>query len=121
MTMDTTLRPLARKLVDGFGKAVTLRRIASGTYDPTTGAISGSVTTDFEIRGVVRSLEDGHVKNTLVETGDLEVTIAAEGLPVEPSANTDSIVMDNGTWAVVSVEPIFSGELAALYNLVVRK
>jgi hypothetical protein len=73
------------------------------------------------VKGVVRSLQDGHVKNTLVETGDLEVTIAADGLAIMPSVNTDSVVMDGANWAVMTVEPIFSGELAALYNIIVRK
>lgn len=121
MTLDSTLRPLARRLVDSFGKAITLRRVSKGTYDPATGSLTGQTTADYPTNGVVRALEEKHLKNTLVEAGDMEITVAADGLDIAPDPSTDLVIVGLDTWDIISVEPIFSGELVALYNLIVRK
>ena len=38
--LDETFRPLATRLVARAGTALTLRRIGTPTYDPSTGSVS---------------------------------------------------------------------------------
>ena len=42
--LDAKARATALKLLNKFGKSVTLTIVTEGTYDPTTGEVSGSST-----------------------------------------------------------------------------
>jgi hypothetical protein len=45
-------------LVRDFGESLTLRKVTTdGTYDPTTGAVDGSASTDYTVTGYFYNYE----------------------------------------------------------------
>jgi len=117
--LDKRMRALGQRLVDAYGKPVTLRRTTS-TYDPATGTTSTS-TTNYSVNGVLEGYEDSRIDGTVVQAGDLRVTIPAQNLAIAPSMETDALVIGSGTWTLVNVRPTYSGEQVAIYELQVRQ
>lgn len=117
--LDARMRSLAERLVDKFGKPVTLRRTSS-TYNPVTGTTS-ETTANHAVNAVVELYEDRLIDGSLVQVGDMRVTVPAASLSVEPSTTTDTLILDGDTWQLVRVLPVWSGEQVATYQLQVRK
>ena len=123
MTLDTTARATAYRLTQSFGKDVTLRRIAKTTYDPSTGAGGEDATpVDYIVKVTPPSdymLTD--VGGTLIESGDMVVSMPALNAPVEPDEDTDKVIVDKEVWNVKAVGRLWSGELVAMYNLLLTR
>jgi hypothetical protein len=66
-----------------FGGVATIRRVATGSYDPAAGTIA-ETNTDTTVRGV---LEDVNIRevNELVQAGDKRLIIAAADLTTAPT------------------------------------
>jgi hypothetical protein len=116
--LDTRARATAERMIDKFGKAMTLRREVVGTYDPSTGA-AAVVPTDYAVVGVVTQPSVAMLSAGLAQGGDLVVMLAAQATDVVPQAG-DVLVMNLESWQVMSVRSMFSGELVATYELLAR-
>lgn len=118
--LDTRMRATASRLINKFGATMTLRRQA-GVYDPATGK-NTETATDYAIVGSPPSPVDlRRVDGEMIKQGDAETILAASDLTVAPDQTTDHIVFAGETWSVVAVEPIYSGEQVAAYQLRLRK
>jgi hypothetical protein len=117
--LDTSARALSVKLLDKFGKSITLQSIVEGAYDPVTGDMAANTVTTSYPLAVVGDFKGLALASGVIQYGDRKVTIAASGsvLPLP----TDKVIIDTETYNVISVKSIWSGELAALYELQVRK
>lgn len=117
--LERRLRAAATRLIARHGKAVTLRRTVR-SYDPATGQ-TGETVTDFPVTASPpESFDLRHIDGTLVRAGDAVISLAADGLAVAPSAETDSVLLDGATWTVVQVARRYAGEAPALYTLHLR-
>lgn len=58
-----------------------------------------------------RNLDPGQ----LTADGEMYIAIAAYGLAFTPTVN-DSVTIDSVLWTVTSVQPVYAGELVALYS-----
>lgn len=119
MTLDTRARATADKLLDKFGKSVTLTSIIEGSYDPTTGEMGAGATTSTMHTAIIKDYNGIDFISGVVQAGDRKVMIAALGAPTPQPA--DKITIDNEVYQVISVRYIWSGELPALYEMQVRK
>lgn len=118
--LDKKARATAQRLVDKYGKAITIRRTVS-SYDPATGTET-TTNTDYSTKTAPpENYRLDQIDGTLVKRGDQRLLVAAQGLSIEPSAQTDSVIMDATTWAVVAVEAIWSGEQVAGWYIQVRR
>lgn len=117
--LDDRLRPAAARLIDRTGKAMTLRRVTSGGYNPATGAVA-ETTEDTALKGVIEDYAVERVDGGLIRQGDRQVTLAAEPLQVEPAPG-DTMLIDGVTHMVVSVSATYSGDQPALYRLHIRR
>ena len=118
--LDGVLRPLAKSLFADIGKEVTLRRDNGTVFDPVTGTTAPDIE-DFTITvtpptSYSRELVDG----TLVQTSDLQVSMAAQDAPTVPTL-VDQILIDGTEYSIQAVEPIYSGDLPAFYRIQVRR
>lgn len=122
--LDTLALNQGLALLSKFGKALTLSRTTVGTYDPdslTTAA--GSTLTSpaygiidaYSLQGFGSAYQQG-----LVHTGDQKALVAAKGLTFDP-AEGDTLTVGGVIWTVVRVQPIWSGEKVALWDLQVRR
>lgn len=57
---------------------------------------------------------------SLIQTHDLRVTIAAEGLPVVPST-AGTLLIDSEVYQIVRVTPVYYGTEVGHYDLQVRR
>lgn len=116
--LDKIAGPLAVKLINKFGKAITLIRVSEGTYDPATATTTNTETSET-INGVLEDYRPYDLANGLAAVGDKKITVAAKGLTV-PNL-TDAVTVDSVRYAIVSRQTIYSGELPALYILQARQ
>lgn len=117
--LDTKMRATAQRLVDKFGKPVTLRRTTS-TFDPDTGTTTEG-TTDHSVNAVIEPYDQRLIDGSIIQTGDMQASFPAKDLSVTPSTATDIIIMDGDEWQIVNVGFIWSGEEVALFQAHVRK
>jgi len=101
------------RLVQDFGESLTLRKLTTaGTYSPSTGAVTGSATTDYTFTGYFYNYETS-VKDQVLK-GSRKCVIPALGFSVEPDEE-DLIVGRGDTVTIVSVTTIFSNGTAVCY------
>lgn len=99
-------------LLRDFGQPVTLRKVTSdGSYNPSTGSVSSSATTDYTVTGYFYNYDMVNVDQ--VVRGKRKCLISAlDG--VEP--DTQDIILGNGdTVSIASVTTIFSSGGAVCY------
>lgn len=107
------------RLVKDYGEDLTLRKITtSGSYDPTTGSVTGSATTDYSVEGYFYNYETMNVDQ--VQRGTRKCVISAIGLPSEPDEE-DVIIGNADTVTIVSVTTIFNQGAAVCYICHVRE
>lgn len=116
--MDTRARATAKRLLDKYGKACTLTRIVTGTYDPETSTYPETVTT-YPIKLYLdepnhEDLSDGQVVKT-----DEVALFAALGLAVEPQ-DDDTITVDGRVRQIKRVGRVWSGEQVALWRVALK-
>jgi hypothetical protein len=120
MTFDTTARATAERLIRRFGKSATIRR-AARTFDTATGKTTHTVE-EFTVKvSPPERFREDLIDGTLVRAGDLRAHLPAEGLDIVPEPVRDRIIIDGKPWSLLRVDPVMSGEQAALYTLHLRK
>lgn len=109
----------ASNLIMKFGKIITLSRQSKGIYDPATGELPASSISNLSVKALVKDYKPTEFISGTIETGDKKVTLAALNL-AQPNVG-DKVTIDLLDYTVIAVKTTWSGELAALYELQVRK
>jgi hypothetical protein len=103
------------KLVQDYGTTVTLRKLTSaGTYNPATGAITGSEATDYTVDAYFFNFSVGLPTGDEVRRGVSRCVIPALGLAVEPD-DEDQVIGLGNTYNIVSVQTIYNNSSAVCY------
>ena len=115
---DRKFRPLALKLLTKYGKQATLKRLSEHVYDPATSE-AAVPPTSYACRFLLdkpssNKADAGVRRNT--RTGFL----AGIAFDFEPRVG-DLLVLDNENWQVGSIDPIYSGDLPALFQIGISK
>ena len=101
------------KLVERFGETLTLRKLTTeGSYNPATGSVSGSGTTDYSFTGYIYNYEA--LTADQVQRGTLRCVIPASEVPSEPD-DQDQIIRGSQVNIVKSVVTIYSNGTAVCY------
>jgi len=109
------------KLVQDHGEELTLRKkTTAGTYDPATGSVTGSGTTDYTVDGYFFNFSVGLPSGDEIRRGSRRCVIPALGLAVEPD-DEDLIIGQGDDVAIISVSTIFSAGSAVCYICEVRE
>lgn len=121
--LDLELPGIALELINEFGKVVVFNVNPLGVYNVAT-ATNVVVAEPLTIKAVV---EDYSLINSgqgyadgLIEVGDKKLTVAASSFASKPTSS-DTFVLDAEQFNVVNVKAIYSGELAALYEVQGRR
>jgi acetylglutamate synthase len=117
MTLASPLRKVASKLMARFGGVATIRRVATGSYDPATGTIA-ETNTDTTVRGV---LEDVNIRevNELVQAGDKRLIVAAADLTTAPTT-VDKVLINSVVHQIIRIQTIEQDNTAITYELILR-
>ena len=117
MALASALQKTASKLMSKFGGALTYRRVTSGAYNASTGAVTETAT-DYAMRGVLQDVTAREV-NELIQAGDKRLFIAATDLAVTPST-ADRVVIGAVSHQIINVQTIEQDNQAITYELVLR-
>ena len=126
MTFSEEMRSVADELIGELGKDVTLRWVES-EYDPVAGETTEE-TRDVSLSVTLESYSVRQQETSLVEAGDLQVTIPAQALAgngstegrTEPSTE-DRVLIDGHQWSVQRVDPVYAGNDPVIYQLQIRR
>lgn len=126
-SVDTSLGKIAQNLLNQYGKAATYKPIATATYSTSTGVATPAAATSFSVKTLVAPpSKDAYVpksaqisQRNMVETQMRTLFVAGKTFrDNNVSANPgDVVTLDSVDWKVMIVEPFYSGEQIALYQL----
>jgi hypothetical protein len=118
MTLANPLRKVASKLMAKFGGEVTIRRMATGVYNPTTGTASVTASTTT-VRGVLENVSEREV-NDLVKGTDKKLTVAAADLSFEPAVS-DQVTVASRVMQIVQVTKTEQDNTAIVFEIFLRE
>ncbi len=119
MTFDySSLANTAVAQLTDKGRDVEIVYKTAGTYDPDVDRIDGDSEETVTVKALVTNYNQRDVSAGLVETGDLQVIIAASGIT---KPKTGDKVFDGEEFTIVTITEIKPGAVALLYKLQVRK
>lgn len=118
MALATSLRKTASKLMLRFGGQVTIRRITTGAYNPTTG-VATPTASETIIRGLLEDVTEREI-NDLIKSTDKKLTIAAADLPYEP-AISDQVTISNRIMQIIEVQKIEQDNTAIVFEIFLRE
>ena len=75
MTFYSRMQKTANKLLLGKGQAVTLTHVVPGTYDPATGGVTNTTTTQTGT-GAIVEWDARQVDGTLIKIGDKKLLLS---------------------------------------------
>lgn len=115
----TTLAQDALDLLSDMGETLTLKKVSTGSYDPSTGSAT-ETTTDYSVTGTFINYKQGHIDGSLIQRGDRKALIAAKGLTVDPAID-DKITGVDDSVRVVAVQKIREGGSTVAFFCQVRE
>lgn len=112
------IQATAKRLIDRFGRDMTLRARSHGTYNPATATVTRTQT-DYPAIGYLDQYAQEDIDGTLIQVGDQRV-IMSPTVPVEPKTG-DALVIDSDEWEIVRSQPLKPATTLLLYELQVRR
>jgi hypothetical protein len=113
--IDLRRRERAYSAIQREGASVVLKVLAEGVYDPAT-AISVDSYTSYPLKALWETSGRVSFGVGLAIDSTRKVTIAAQGLPVEPKPG-DLLTMDSIDWQVLASDPVYSHDVPIIFTL----
>ena len=105
----------ATRLLERFGAAATLKRVTTGTYNPSTGATTDT-TTSLATTAAVFAYPQSYIDGTLIRQGDQQAFCAPAVQPVQG----DRLTWQGRDYEVVAVKPVSPAGVPVLYEAQLR-
>jgi len=120
-TLDTVLLPKIVDLIALYGKDATFTVHGISSYDPDTGSVIESGTTNYTVKvtppeNYIASMIDGDT----IMANDTHISVAASGLSFTPVTGM-KVTFDSLVWKIVSVQTEYTGESIGLYTMQLRR
>ena len=117
MSLANALKKAASKTLSKLGGDVTIRRVSTGSYNTTTGAIT-ETTSDTTIKGALSNVSRNQV-NDLIESQDKLLTISAGDITFIPTTK-DRVVISSVEFKIISVATNEQNNTPISFELVLR-
>lgn len=111
------------KLVNTFGQTVTFERSTGGTYDTTTGTITGATDTNPTVKVYFYNYKTEEVDGNAVLMGDRKVAVLPKDTNGDPFVPVENDII-SGVGDKVSIKrvvPTYSGNQVIVYTCQVRE
>jgi len=120
-SLDTTLIPKIKSVLDDYGKDAVFTVHGISVYDPDEGSVVESGSVDYTVKitppeNYTSNLVDGDI----IKDNDCKVSVAASGLAFVPETQM-KVTFDNQVWRVVGVNTEYTGESIGLYSMQLRR
>lgn len=123
MTFDySEMSATALELLTEFGQTVTLRKVTTGAYNPSTGTSTPTVTLSsrkaavFDYNEFLHGMQ--HPYGLAIEAGDRRCYMDANG--PDPALN-DQVVIGDVVWSIKNVKSINPAGTSVLHDLQIRR
>ena len=117
MSLANALKKAASKTLSKLGGDVTIRRVSTGSYNTTTGAIT-ETTSDTTIKGVLNNVSRSQI-NDLIESQDKILTISANDITFVPTTK-DRVVISSVEFKIISISVNEQNNTPITFELVLR-
>lgn len=112
------------RMLDDFGRDLTLIYVSEGSYDPATASLTGGSTSTATVRGYFYNYRLDEVNGTSIVLGDRRLLLPATdtlgNTLVEPDIG-DEVTGSGDKVSIVTVSKIFSGTSLVCYLCQVRE
>lgn len=78
------LSDAVKNLLEKYGSDLTVTRVASVSYDPSTGVATPAAATNPTLRGVFVNYMDSEIDGSLVQQGDRKLLVSLSGSTTTP-------------------------------------
>lgn len=118
--LDTKLLPVVFNIIEKYGKTVSFGVQTGGVYDEGTRTYSGGTTTPTSKKvSPPDRFADELINGDTIQAKDLYVILPAQGLTFTPQVGW-TVTVDSVVYMTIRVDPIYSGELVAAYQIQLR-
>ena len=100
------------------GRSVILNRFTSGTYNPSTGTVSGASRSSETVSAVVTDYKDNQIDGGAIKRGDKMLIISADQ---SPASLQDSFEIDGDEYQIVNIESVSPSGVDIIYKIQVRR
>lgn len=112
------------RMLDDFGRDLTLIYVSEGTYNPVTSSLTGGSTSNATVRGYFYNYRLDEVDGSSIVLGDRRLllpNIDTSGNPLTEPDIGDEVTGSGDKVSIVSVTKIFSGTSLICYLCQVRE
>lgn len=117
MTFYSDLAADAHELIKEFGQTMTLKRLTPGAYDPATGTVSNTTTTETAT-GVELEYTSREIDGTMVLRGDKKLILSTTGIGA-PKVD-DTVTIGTTVYTLKNVQPLSPGGTVVIYTCQAR-
>lgn len=109
----------AQRLLERFGRAVTLTRKTPGAYEPATGAPGVGTTTTHAGTAVLLEYTQRDIDGSHIRMGDQRAYIAPD-IEITPQTG-DTLTIGEEVWSVIASRPLAPAGVVVLHDAQVRR
>lgn len=112
------------RMLDDFGRDLTLIHVSEGSYDPTTASLTGGSVSNTTVRGYFYNYKLEEVDGTSVVLGDRRLLLPSVDTSNNPFTEPDigdQVTGSGDKVRIVSVSKIFSSTTLVCYLCQVRE
>lgn len=109
----------ATRLLQRFGRSVTLTRRTPGSYDPTTGGPGAGTTAAHAGTAALFDYQQKDIDGTHIRVGDQRAYIAPD-LAVTPQTG-DTLTVGSDVWSIIASRPLAPAGTVVLHEAQVRR
>jgi hypothetical protein len=124
MTFYTRLQNTAQKLLKGKGQSITLTKVTAGTYNPATGAMTGTTTSTQTAYGAIFDYGAKQIDGTLIKAGDKQLLLSAfktDGTALTAPVLGDTVTISSIVYTLVEpLKTISPAGTVVLYDVNLR-
>lgn len=117
--LDTVFRDLAANLIPEFGSTAAWIKTAEA-YDASSGKATVTETSNAVVISPPEPYNQSYIDGEVIKLGDAQALLQGKGLAFTPDIG-DVVLHKSVRWRVVGLNPIYSGELIAAYEVQLRK
>ena len=112
----TQMAATALRLLQSYGKTVTLIRGYGDNKDPVTGVEVETDYEELETTGILKLYESSLIDGTRIKVTDRELVVSTEQAPTM----ADKVKINDVYWSILSVRPVNPAGVPVVYFLQVR-
>jgi hypothetical protein len=120
-SLDTTLIPKIKTIIDDYGKDVVFVVPGLASYDPDDGSVIESGIQKYTVKATPpENYRADMIDGDVIQQNDCMITISSSGLSFTPQ-NGLEVTFDDQSWRIMGIQTGYTGEDICLYEMQLRR